>query len=251
MSGEVLLAREGGVATITLNAPDRRNSFVPDMVSELLELCDQVDADESIGAVVVQAAGRSFCAGAHRATLADAGQDPTRPDRYSALGLTYRAFVRVGELLPPTIAAVRGHAVGAGVNLMLATDLRIVAESARIITGFTGIGIHPGGGHFALLARLAGRDAAAAMSLFGEEIDGRRAAELGLAWEALAEDAVEPRALELARRIAHDPELARAGAHSFRLEVGPPELSWPAALEVEKAVQMWSLRRRAISEGGE
>jgi len=251
MSGEVLVELEGGVATITLNAPERRNAFVPEMVTDLLDICDQVDADESVGAVVVRANGQSFCSGAHRATLADAGRDPVRPDRYKALGLTYRAFVRVGELLPPTIAAVRGHAVGAGVNLMLATDVRIVAEGARIITGFARIGIHPGGGHYALLARLAGREAAAAMSLFSEEIDGRRAAELGLAWEALPEDAVEPRALELARRIADDPELARATAQSFRLELGPPALSWPAALEVEKAVQMWSLRRRAEREGGQ
>lgn len=248
MSDEVLLGIEGGVATITLNAPDRRNAFVPAMVAELLDICDRVDADGSVGAVVVRAVGRSFCSGAHRDTLAEAGKDPVHPEHYQRLGQTYRAFVRVGELQAPTIAAVRGHAVGAGVNLMLATDLRIVAEEARIITGFARIGIHPGGGHFTILSRLAGREAAAAMSLFGEEIDGRRAAELGLAWEALPEDEVEPRAHELAQRIAADPELARATARSFRLELGPPELSWPAALEVEKAVQMWSLRRRTLSE---
>lgn len=244
MSREVLLDLADGVATITLNAPERRNAFVHDMVVELLDICEQIDADESVGAVVVRANGQSFCAGAHRSTLVEAGRDPARPDNYKELGLTYRAFVRVGELLPPTIAAVRGHAVGAGVNLMLATDLRIVAERARIITGFASIGIHPGGGHFTLLARLAGREAAAAMSLFGEEIDGRRAAELGLASESLPEEAVEPRALELARRAARDPELSRAAARSFRLELGPPALSWAAALEAEKAVQMWSLRRR-------
>ena len=244
MTGEVLLDLADGVATITLNAPERRNAFVHDMVVELLDICEQVDADESIGAVVVRANGQSFCAGAHRSTLAEAGRDPARPDNYRELGLTYRAFVRVGELQPPTIAAVRGHAVGAGVNLMMATDLRIVAERARIITGFAAIGIHPGGGHFTLLGRVGGREAAAAMSLFGEEIDGRRAAEIGLAWEALPEEAVEPRALDLARRVAKDPELARSAARSFRLELGPPALSWPASLEAEKAVQMWSLRRR-------
>src|SRR5579875_3172711 len=161
---EVLLELEDGVAVVTLDAPHRRNAFVPTMVHELLEICDRIDADETIGAVVVRANGPSFCAGAHRAVLAEAGRDPARPDRYRELELTYRAFARVGELRPPTVAAVRGHAVGAGVNLMLATDLRVVAEDARIIAGFLRIGIHPGGGHFALLARLAGREAAAAMS---------------------------------------------------------------------------------------
>ena len=241
---EILLDIEGGVAVITLNAPKRRNAFVPEMVDELLGACEQIDRDESVGAVVIRANGASFCSGAHRAVLAEAARDPARPDNFRNLSHTYQAFVRVGELKAPTIAAVRGHAVGAGVNLMLATDLRIVSESARIITGFLKIGLHPGGGHFALLGRLAGREATAAMSLFGEEIDGRRAAELGLAWVALPEAEVETRAMELARRAAADPELARAAARSLRMELGPPAIPWPAALEVEKAVQMWSLRRR-------
>lgn len=249
---EVLYARDGNVGIVTLAAPERRNAFRAPMVDELLRVCDEIDADPEVGAVVVQAQGASFCAGADRAVLADSGRDPARPDNFRALGHTYSAFVRVGELKPPTVAAVRGHAVGAGVNLMLATDLRVVAETARIITRFLHIGLHPGGGHFALLGRLAGREAAAAMGLFGQEISGRRAAELGLAWEALPEPEVEPRALELARSVAGDPELARAAARSLRLELGPPPVPWAVALEAEKAVQMWSLRRRPQTpeEGG-
>lgn len=243
---EILLERQNGVAILTLNAPERRNAFVPAMVRELLDACAEIDADEAIGAVVVKANGDSFCAGAHRGLLANAGDDPAHPDAYRDLGLTYRAFARVGELLPPTVAAVRGHAVGAGVNLMLATDLRIVAEGASIITGFARIGIHPGGGHFALLGRLAGRETAAALGAFGVEIDGRRAAQLGLAWEALPEAEVEPRALQLAELPARDPELARATVKSMRLELGPPALPWAAGLEAEKATQMWSLRRRSL-----
>lgn len=242
---EVLLERDGNVAVVTLAAPERRNAFVPEMVQELLDICAEIDADEGIGAVVLRAQGQSFCAGAHRARLAESGRDPAEPAHYRGLTHTYSAFVRVGELAPPTIAAVRGHAVGAGVNLMMATDLRIVAREARIMAGFLRIGLHPGGGHFTLVGRLAGREAAAALGLFGQEIDGARAATLGLAWEALPEEEVEPRALEIARTIAGDPELARAAARSFRLELGPPMTTWPTALEAEKGVQMWSLRRRS------
>jgi enoyl-CoA hydratase len=241
---EVLLETEAGVAVVTLNAPERRNAFVPAMVAELLDVCDRIDADVTVGAVVIKAAGESFCSGAHRALLSEAGRDPAQPENFRRLGHTYQAFVRVGDLKPPSIAAVRGHAVGAGVNLMLATDLRIVAETARIITGFARIGLHPGGGHFALLGRVAGRETAAALGLFGEEIDGRRAAAAGLAWEALPESEVEPRAMEIALRIAVDPELARATAASLKMELGPPAIPWSAALEVERATQMWSLRRR-------
>jgi enoyl-CoA hydratase len=215
------------------------------MVAELIELCEAIDADPSVGAVVVRADGESFCAGADRALLNAVAQDPAAPEQYDLLGAAYRAFVRVGGLLPPSIAAVRGHAVGAGVNLLLATDLRIMATTARIITGFRRIGLHPGGGHFALLGRLAGREAAAALSVFGQPVDGTRAVSLGLAWEALPESEVEPRALELAREAAQDPALSRATVQSFRLELGPPPLPWPAALETERAIQMWSLRRRA------
>lgn len=242
---EIIYAVESGVATITLNAPERRNAFTAAMVTELLTACESADKDDGVGAVVITAVGQSFCAGAHRDILREVGKDPTRDDNFQLLNATYSAFTRVGSLRSPTIAAVRGQAVGAGVNLMLATDLRIVAETAQIITGFVRIGIHPGGGHFGLVGRAAGREAAAALSLFGQEIDGRRAVDLGLAWEALPEDQVEARAVELATYVARDPELARAAVRSMRLELGPPALSWAAALEAERAVQMWSLRRKA------
>jgi enoyl-CoA hydratase len=242
---EIRYEREDNVGVLTLAAPERRNALRPQMVTELLRICDEIDADSTVGAVVLRALGDSFCAGADRALLAGASRDPAHPDHYRDLGLAYQAFVRVGQLKPPTIAAIRGHAVGAGVNLMLATDLRIVAEEARIISGFSRIGIHPGGGHFTLLGRLAGREVAAALGIFGLEISGRQAVEFGLAWEAVPEPQVEPRALELARRVAGDPELARATAQSLRLELGPPPVSWQVGLEVERAVQMWSLRRKA------
>ncbi|GAC1638592.1 MAG: enoyl-CoA hydratase [Candidatus Dormibacteraceae bacterium] len=240
---EIQLEVKGHVAVVTLAAPQRRNAFVPDMVQDLLAACEEIDRNQEVGAVVLRALGSSFCSGAHRDVLAEAAKDPARADNYEALSLTYRAFTRVGELLPPSVAAVRGHAVGAGVNLMMATDLRVIAQDAKVISGFARIGIHPGGGHFQLVGRVGGREAAAGLSLFAQDIDGKRAADLGLAWEALPEAEVEPRALEIASSIASDPELARAAARSFRMELGPPPIAWPVALEVERAIQLWSLRR--------
>ncbi len=249
MSSEIQLTRDGQVALITLAAPERRNAFTAAMVHELLDVCETVDADPEVGCVVVRALGESFCAGAHRDLLAAVGRDPAEDANYQTLALAYQAFVRVGSLAAPTIAAVRGSAVGAGVNLVLATDLRVVAEDARLISGFQRIGLHPGGGHFGLLGRLAGRETAAAMGLFGLQVDGRRAVELGLAWEARPREEVESRCLEIARQVAADPALARATARSMRLELGPPAASWLTGLELERAVQMWSLRRRADADG--
>jgi enoyl-CoA hydratase len=245
---EVALERgDDGVATITLDAPERRNALTVAMAEELVAACEEIDGDASVGAVVVRGAGGFFCAGGDRATLAEAGQDPAAPDTYAGIGAVYRSFARVGELEPPTVAAVRGGAVGAGLNLMLATDLRIVGREARIVSGFLPIGLHPGGGHGALLGRTGTHEAASALALFGERIDGARAAELGLAWAAVDDEDVEGTALELAARAGADPQLARRTAASLRTVLGPPALPWGAALELERASQMWSMRRKELS----
>jgi enoyl-CoA hydratase len=157
------------------------------------------------------------------------------------LEAVYESFIRVGSLKVPVIAAVRGAAIGAGMNLLLAADVRVVAENARLLSGFLRIGIHPGGGHFNLMSRLAGREAAVAMAICGEEIDGRRAADIGLAWEALPDDQVEARAFELAESAAKDPVLARIAILSSRRLSDVP---WNVATEAERSAQMWSLRRR-------
>lgn len=243
-AGEIDVECSAGVAVLTLAAPERRNALSESMAGALIEACDRIDADPSVGAVVVRGAGGYFCAGADRALLAAAGADPAREREFSSLGLVYRCFARIGELAPPTVAAILGGAVGAGLNLALACDVRVIATDARLQSGFLHIGLHPGGGHFALLGRAAGPQAAAAMALLGEIVDGARAVELGLAWEALPSAEVEPRALALAARAAADPALARSATRSLRSLLGPPAASWPVALEAERAAQMWSLRRR-------
>jgi enoyl-CoA hydratase len=242
--GQVELDVESHVATITLNDPERRNALDVESARRVLEICDEIERNPDVGAAIVRGAGGTFCSGAVRDLLKRAGEDPAEPERFDSVGAVYDAFVRIGELPVPTVAAVRGAAVGAGVNLLLATDLRIVAADARIIGGFLRIGIHPGGGHFTLLGRLAGRETATAIGLFGEEISGARAQELHLAWEAVADDEVESRAFELAARVAADPQLARTTVASLRNQLGPPSVSWPAAVAMERAAQMWSLRRR-------
>ena len=144
----------------------------------------------------------------------------------------------------PTIAAVRGAAVGAGLNLALATDLRIVSRTARLLPGFAQIGIHPGGGHFTLLNRVAGREAAAALGLFGEEVDGERAVALGLAWAAYDDGDVRAAPSRSRPGWPRTPQLARRTVASFRRETVPGGMPWDVAVELERSPQMWSLRRR-------
>jgi enoyl-CoA hydratase len=244
--GEVHLERRDGVAVLTIDSVEVKNGLTPEMGRQLAQLCDEVDADESLGAAVVRGAGGTFCSGADRRRWRP-GVDQAEDTAYNDTGAVYGAFMRVGALAVPSIAAVRGAAVGAGINLMLATDMRVVAENARILAGFLRIGLHPGGGFFTIAGRTAGREATAAMGLFSEEIDGRRAEQLGMAWRAVPDEEVEELAFELAARSAKDPALARQAVRSFRTELGPPGIGWEAALHFERATQMWSQRRRNSS----
>ena len=247
---EVDLEIADHVAVLTLAAPQRRNALTPAMAREVIDACHTIDADSAIGAVVVRGAGGFFCAGAHRAFLATAAENPLDPEIHRDMGTVYDSFVRVGALEPPTLAAIRGGAVGAGVNLAFATDLRVIAQDAVLDAGFTRLGIHPGGGHFILLQRTAGRELAAGLGLFGGTLTGTRAVETGAAWIALPDGEVEAAAIAIAAPIAQDPELAREAARSFRSETGPPAASWAMALRAERAPQQWSLQRRARSATG-
>jgi enoyl-CoA hydratase len=247
MADDLTLERADGVAVLTLRAPQRRNALTVAMARAMAQACEEIDADPSVGAVIVTGEGDYFCAGGDRATLAAAGRDPADPDTFRDMGAIYQAFARVGRLQPPTIAAIRGGAVGAGMNLALATDVRVVATDARLLSGFLPIGLHPGGGHSLLLARAAGREAANAMALFGASITGEQAAAHGMAWAAVEADRVDATARELAAVPAADPELARRTAASMRLIAGPPALPWDAALDLERASQMWSMRRKDLA----
>lgn len=232
-----------GVALITLNAPSRRNAITVEMADHLVAALSEADADPAVGAVVIAGQGQAFCAGAHLVALADAEADPAGERSYAEIGRIYKSFLDVTKVGVPTIAAVGGAAVGAGLNLALCADLRVVAHRARLRSAFGQLGLHPGGAHYSLLARTLGREAAAAMGLFGEEIDGDRAVELGLAWRAAEPEAVIELAIELASRVASDPALSRAMIASFRSETAPA-VPLELAVQAERAAQMWSFRRR-------
>lgn len=242
---EISTRTANGVAVITLNAPQRRNAFTVEMAREFVDAVSGVDADPAVAVTVVRGSGPDFCAGADLPTLAAVGEDPLSDESYRGLSDIYAAFTSLGEMSTPTIAAVHGCAVGAGLNLALATSLRIVATDARLISGFLRIGAHPGGGHFHLLDALVGKDTAAAMALFGEEVSGEDSVRLGLAWRATAADDVTAEAIRLAHRIAARPELARAAAGSWRAETDGGGVSWAAALSIERGPQMRSLVQRA------
>ncbi|HWD06079.1 MAG TPA: enoyl-CoA hydratase/isomerase family protein [Amycolatopsis sp.] len=244
MTEPLLFEVRDGVAVLILNAPHKRNAIDAALAGALVEACDRVDADPAIGAAVVQGAGGYFCSGGDRDELAAISAAPASDEGIRATQRIYDAFLRFGRLEVPTVAAVRGGAVGAGMNLALAADVRVVAEDARLASGFTRLGVHPGGGHYTLLTRVVTPEAATVLGVLGEPVSGLRAVELGLAYEARPDAEVESRACELAARGAADPALTRAAIRSLRAETGPPAIGWTAAVPLEQSAQLWSFARK-------
>ncbi|MFM7744730.1 MAG: enoyl-CoA hydratase [Actinomycetota bacterium] len=235
----VLLDKSDGVATITLNNPGERNTLTAPMVAEIIAAMDDIEADEKIGAVVVTGAAPAFCAGANLGNLAEATGD--------SLKNIYEGFLRIAYSPLPTLAAVNGAAVGAGMNLALGCDVRVAARRAKFDTRFLQIGIHPGGGHTWMLRRIAGPQAAMASVIFGEILDGTEAERIGLAWKCVEDDQLLTYAHEMAARAASRPrELLKVTKRTIQDMAHVSE--HPAAVERELDPQVWSTRQPWFAE---
>ncbi|HVX16864.1 MAG TPA: enoyl-CoA hydratase [Acidimicrobiales bacterium] len=235
----------GHVAVVTLHDPDRRNALTRPMVTEIVDTFDRIEADESLGAVVVTGAPPAFCAGADLGDLGSTNADP-EAGRAGLLGI-YEGFLRVGRCKLPTIAAVNGAAVGAGTNLALVCDVRLAAERAKFDTRFLQIGIHPGGGHTWMFRREAGPQTAAAAILFGEVLSGADAERVGLVWRCLPDDELLPAAIEMAGRAASAPRGVLTRTKATLADV-PAIATHPEAVERELAPQVWSTQQPEFAE---
>ncbi len=196
-----------GVRLITLNDPDRRNALSPDLQAELGAAVDAVAADRDARVLVVTGNGPGFSAGADLPAVFGALDRDTVEIR-AGLRAIYDSFLRVRRLEIPTIAAVQGAAVGAGVNLAMSCDVRIAGPHARFGITFTKLGLHPGGGCTYFLTHALGRQRAMALILGGETLAAGEALQLGLVLEVV--DDPLARALETAAGwAAVDPALSR------------------------------------------
>ena len=232
-----------GVAVVTLDDPERRNVLSLPMVGEIISAFDAIEADESVGAVVVTGAPPAFCAGAD---LGDLGRGGEAGDG-GGVASVYDGFLRVARSTLPTVAAVNGPAVGAGMNLALACDVRIVGRSGRFDTRFLKLGLHPGGGHTWMLHRAVGPQAANAMVLFGEVLAGEAAAERGLAWRCVDDDALLDDARAFAAGAAAAPrELAIKAKETLRAVASID--AHDDAVGVELAAQQWSFGQPFFAE---
>lgn len=235
----VLTDIRDGVATLTLDRPDARNTMTAPMVEAIVAAMDAFEADDTVGAVIVTGAGSAFCAGADLGDLRTA----TR----ASLATIYEGFLRIARSPLPTLAAVNGAAVGAGMNLALGCDVRIAATRARFDTRFLQIGLHPGGGHTWMQRRIVGQQAAMAAVVFGQVLDGPEAERVGLAYRCVPDDQLLDAAHEFARGAASAPrELAILAKRTIRdmADVTTHE----AAVERELEPQLWTVQQPWFEE---
>jgi enoyl-CoA hydratase len=236
---EVEVDGDRHIATLTLNAPDRRNSLTLPMVDEIVAAVDELEANADVHALVVTGAPPAFCAGADLGHLGESREEGLRK--------IYEGFLRIGRSTLPSVAAVNGAAVGAGMNLALCCDVRLAAERARFDTRFLQLGLHPGGGHTWMLQRLVGPQAARAMVVFGEVLDGRAAERIGLVWRCVPDDELLGAARDLAAQAASaPPALSAKVRRTMDTLVGVDDHE--TAVDVELEPQVWSLDQPDFQE---
>ena len=238
MPYETILFEPGPIARITLNRPDRLNSFTARMHEEVR------DALASLGdarVVVLTGAGRGFCAGQ------DLNDRAVAPGQAVDLGETVEAcwnpLIRTLTSLPqPVIARVNGVAAGAGANVAIACDIVVAAKSAKFIQSFSAIGLIPDSGGTWHLPRLVGQARALGLALTGEPLPAEKAAEWGLIWKAVEDDALDAEVDAIADKLAALPPLGLAAIKEMIRS------SWQYSLDEELDRQAGTMRRLGFTE---
>ncbi|NSX06657.1 2-(1,2-epoxy-1,2-dihydrophenyl)acetyl-CoA isomerase PaaG [Cupriavidus gilardii] len=232
-AGPVLLAWHGDVAVVTLNRPDKLNSFTREMHAALVQALDHAEAGHA-RALLLTGAGRGFCAGQD---LADLDFTPGRmTDLGDLIDSAFNPLVRRLQSMPlPVIAAVNGTAAGAGANLALACDIVLAARSASFIQAFIKIGLVPDSGGTWFLPKRLGMARALGLAMTGDKLSADEAEKWGLIWEAMDDPLLMEQALALATHLAAQP--TRALAAIKRAMYASATQTLDAQLDMERDLQ--------------
>ena len=208
MSQEVLIDVADGIAIMTLNRPDTLNSFTDEMLWEMVGALDDFEARDDVSVVILTGAGRGFSSGGNIGGMG-AKEAPKPHETKKHIWNDIQAFPkRVARFEKPILAAVNGPAVGGGMDLALACDIRIAGESAKFAETYAKIGLLPGGGGAYFLPRLVGRARALELLWTADFIDGATALEIGLVNHVYPDDQLLAETIKLAKRIAAMPPLS-------------------------------------------
>lgn len=201
----VLLETDNGVAYITLNRPDKLNSFNREMALLLQQLLDDCAADDTIRCICITGAGKGFCAGQDLAEVVD----PNGPGMQKILGEHYNPIIsRLRSIAKPIVAAVNGVAAGAGANLALACDIVVASESASFIQAFSKIGLIPDSGGTFHLPKLVGFQRASALMMLGDKVPAAEALQMGMLYKTFSVDTFDAESKKLAKQLAQMPTKA-------------------------------------------
>lgn len=243
---QIQVRRSDRIGRITLDRPAERNAMTPAMGREIARAVEEINADRSVRVVVITGAGKGFCSGADLRTL---GAESGSGEDAEGLGggeNFYRAFLSIRDLEVPSIAAINGHAVGAGFCFSLGADLRVMHRDAKVGMTFVRLGIHPGMAATWTLPRLIGPSAAADLLYTGRLIGAEEALALGVA-NRVAGDDFEAVVEEMAAAIAGAAPLAvRATKQTLR---GSETRSIDDALTREASVQALTFTSADAAEG--
>lgn len=244
MSETVMLDRDGPIAVLTLNRPDKLNSFTTEMTLRLAEALVEIEQDASCRVVLLTGAGRGFCSGQDLSERA--ARDPSDPpaDLGHSIDTRFNPLIRRMRALPkPIVTAVNGVAAGAGANFALAGDLVLAAKSARFIQSFVKIGLMPDCGGTWLLPQLVGAQRAMGLAMLAEPLSAEQAAHWGLIWKVVEDADLMPEARNLAQRLAAQSAPALAAIKSA--------IHSAAARTLDTALDLERDGQRALGYGGD
>jgi 2-(1,2-epoxy-1,2-dihydrophenyl)acetyl-CoA isomerase len=229
---ECTYAIDRGVATITLNAPERLNALSPEMLAGLNKHIDQAGADEDVGVVVLTGAGRGFCAGGNVKGMAGGKLSAIAYEpRVRSLRANMDVVRRIYTLPKPVIAKLRGATAGAGLSIALSCDMRIASDTLKLTTAFAKVGLSGDYGGSWFLTRLVGAAKAKELYLTANVIDSAEALRLGIVNRAVSDAQLDAEVEALARQIADGPRVALS--YMKQTITAAETLSLPDALDIE------------------
>lgn len=208
----IQIATEAGIATITLNRPEKLNAFYGRMRRDLAEALEEAGADSSVRVVVITGAGRAFCAGGDLTYMSELVDRKDHEEFSRLLGAGRRVVEAIRQMPKPVLAAVNGPAHGAGFNLALACDLRVASTAATFSQSFVKIGFHPDWGGTYFLPHLVPPNVACEMFFFGDTIDAERALQLNLVNRVVAADQFPREVDQWAQRLRDAPPISVGSA---------------------------------------
>ena len=210
MYEHILVSESEGIATITLNRPDKLNAFIGHMRRDLAEALEHLGSDRSVRVVIITGAGRAFCSGGDLSFTAELMDRHNSEEFARILGAGRRVITAIRSMTKPVIAAVNGPAAGAGFNLALACDLRVASTNATFSQSFVKVGLHPDWGGTYFLPRLVTPNKACELFFLGDTIDSAEALRLNLVNRVVAPEELETATLQLAERLRAAPPIAVA-----------------------------------------